>query len=74
MTALIQFVWRVLRQAMRLMLFVLLFLLATINSSPVEFHWFVDRSSQIPLNVLLLSSFLLGLFLAILSLKFRKSK
>ena len=74
MTALIQFVWRLLRQAMRVVLFILLFLLATINSSPVEFHWFVDRTSQIPLNVLLLSSFLLGLFLAIMSLKLRRSK
>jgi len=74
MTALIQFVWRIFRQFARIVIFLIIFLLATINSSTVEFHWFVNRSSQIPLNILLLSSFLIGLLIALMALRFKKIK
>jgi uncharacterized integral membrane protein len=74
MTALLQIVWRIFRQVARVAIFLLLFLLATINSESVPFHWFVDRTSVIPLNILLLSAFLCGLGIAIVALKFPKIK
>jgi uncharacterized integral membrane protein len=74
MIALLQVAWRVCLLVGRIVLFLLLFLIAITNTAVVDFHWFLDQSIQVPLNILLLAAFLSGLILALLALRFTKSK
>ena len=72
MIALLQVVWRLVLMVLRVILFLALFLIAITNTAIIEFHWFLDRSIQIPLNLLLLSAFLLGLIITALALNMFK--
>ena len=74
MVPLLQAIWRVLLMASRLVLFLVLFLIAISNTNSVEFHWFVDQSLTLPLNILLLVAFLLGLMIAAFVLFPRKRR
>jgi len=74
MIALLQVAWRVCLLVGRIVLFLLLFLIAITNTAVVDFHWFLDQSIQVPLNILLLGAFLCGLILALLALRLTKSK
>ena len=74
MTALFQVVWRITLLVGRIVLFLLLFLIAITNTNVIDFHWFIDRSIQVPLNILLLGAFLCGLILAVVALRLMKSK
>jgi len=67
MIALLQVVWRLVLMVLRVILFLALFLIAITNTAIIEFHWFLDRSIQIPLNLLLLGAFLLGLIITALA-------
>jgi uncharacterized integral membrane protein len=67
MIALLQVVWRPVLMVLRVLLFLALFMIAITNTAVIEFHWFIDRSIQIPLNLLLLGSFLLGLIITVLA-------
>jgi uncharacterized integral membrane protein len=67
MIALLQVVWRPVLMVLRVLLFMALFMIAITNTAVIEFHWFIDRSIQIPLNLLLLGSFLLGLIITVLA-------
>jgi len=67
MIALLQVVWRLVLKVLRVILFLALFLIAITNTAIIEFHWFLDRSVQIPLNLLLLGAFLLGLIITALA-------
>ncbi|MEI7427962.1 MAG: lipopolysaccharide assembly protein LapA domain-containing protein [Betaproteobacteria bacterium] len=67
MIALLQVVWRLVLMVLRVILFLALFLIAITNTAIIEFHWFLDRSVQIPLNLLLLGAFLLGLIITALA-------
>jgi uncharacterized integral membrane protein len=58
--------------ALRVILFIFLLLIAIINTNPVDFHWFIGQSFQIPLSFLLFGSFLLGLMVCVLVLSSRK--
>jgi uncharacterized integral membrane protein len=74
MIALLQVVWRLVLMVLRIILFLALFLIAITNTALIEFHWFLDRSIQIPLNLLLLSAFLLGLIITVLAFNMFKIK
>jgi uncharacterized integral membrane protein len=65
--ALVHTVWRFVLIVLRVVLFLALFLIAITNTAIIEFHWFLDRSVQIPLNLLLLGAFLLGLIITALA-------
>jgi uncharacterized integral membrane protein len=67
MIALLQVVWRLVLMLLRVVLFLALFMIAITNTAVIEFHWFLDRSIQIPLNFLLLGAFLLGLIITVLA-------
>jgi uncharacterized integral membrane protein len=67
MIALVHTVWRIVLIVLRVVLFLALFLIAITNTAIIEFHWFLDRSVQIPLNLLLLGAFLLGLIITALA-------
>ena len=67
MMALLQVVWRLVLMVLRVVLFLALFMIAITNTAVIEFHWFIDRSIQIPLNLLLLGAFLLGLIITALA-------
>ena len=67
MIVLLQVVWRLVLMVLRIILFLALFLIAITNTAIIEFHWFLDRSVQIPLNLLLLGAFLLGLIITALA-------
>ena len=67
MIALLQVVWRLVLMVLRVVLFLALFMIAITNTAVIEFHWFLDRSIQIPLNFLLLGAFLLGLIITALA-------
>ncbi len=67
MIALLQVVWRLVLMVLRVVLFLSLFMIAITNTAVIEFHWFIDRSIQIPLNLLLLGAFLLGLIITALA-------
>ena len=67
MIALLQVVWRLVLMVLRVVLFLALFMIAITNTAVIEFHWFLDRSIQIPLNFLLLGAFLLGLIITVLA-------
>lgn len=67
MIALLQVVWRPVLMVLRVLLFLALFMIAITNTAVIEFHWFLDRSIQIPLNFLLLGAFLLGLIITVLA-------
>jgi uncharacterized integral membrane protein len=67
MIALVHTVWRIVLIVLRVVLFLALFLIAITNTALIEFHWFLDRSVQIPLNLLLLGAFLLGLIITALA-------
>jgi uncharacterized integral membrane protein len=67
MIALVHTVWRIVLIVLRVVLFLALFLIAITNTALIEFHWFLDRSIQIPLNLLLLGAFLLGLIITALA-------
>ncbi len=67
MIALLQVVWRLVLMVLRVVLFLALFMIAITNTAVIEFHWFIDRSIQIPLNLLLLGAFLLGLIITALA-------
>lgn len=64
MTAIIKLLWRPFVLSSRVLFFVFFFLMALINSQTVEFHWFVGQSTQVPLIVIILGAFLLGILLA----------
>jgi hypothetical protein len=74
MIALLQVAWRICLLVGRIILFLLLFLIAITNTAVIDFHWFLDQSIQVPLNILLLGAFLCGLILAVLALRITKSK
>jgi len=74
MIALLQVAWRICLLVGRIVLFLLLFLIAITNTAVIDFHWFLDQSVQVPLNILLLGAFLCGLILAVLALQITKSK
>jgi uncharacterized integral membrane protein len=74
MIALVHTVWRIVLIVLRVVLFLALFLIAITNTALIEFHWFLDRSIQIPLNLLLLSAFLLGLIITVLAFNMFKIK
>ncbi len=74
MIALLQVAWRICLLVGRIVLFLLLFLIAITNTAVIDFHWFLDQSIQVPLNILLLGAFLCGLILALLALRLTKSK
>ena len=67
MIAIVHTVWGFVLIVLRVVLFLALFLIAITNTAVIEFHWFLDRSIQIPLNLLLLSAFLLGLIITALA-------
>jgi uncharacterized integral membrane protein len=64
MMPLLQIIWRMGFIAIRVILFLLLLTIAITNTNSVEFHWFINQSTQIPLNFLLLGAFLMGLLLS----------
>jgi len=64
MMQVLHLVWRFLLIASRVGFFVLFFMMALLNSHPVEFNWFVGQTLQVPLIIPLLGAFLLGLLLA----------
>jgi uncharacterized integral membrane protein len=74
MRALFPVFWRGFLLVLRLIIFILFFLIAITNHTLVEFHWFLERSVQVPLNVLLLGAFLTGLIIAVIALNILKSK
>jgi uncharacterized integral membrane protein len=74
MIALLQVAWRICLLVGRIVLFLLLFLIAITNTAVIDFHWFLDQSIQVPLNILLLGAFLCGLILAVVALRITKSK
>jgi uncharacterized integral membrane protein len=74
MVPLLQAIWQVFLMVVRIVLFLVLFLIAISNTNPVEFHWFVDQSLTLPLNILLLVGFLLGLLIATFVLFPRKRR
>jgi len=74
MIALLQVAWRICLLVGRIVLFLLMFLIAITNTAVIDFHWFLDQSIQVPLNILLLGAFLCGLILAVLALRITKSK
>jgi len=74
MIALLQVAWRICLLVGRIVLFLLLFLIAITNTAVIDFHWFLDQSIQVPLNILLLGAFLFGLILAVVALRITKSK
>ena len=72
MIALLQVVWRLVLMVLRVILFLALFLIAITNTAIIDFHWFLDRSIQIPLNLLLLGAFLLGVIITALAVNMFK--
>lgn len=70
MMALVLVIWRGLLLAARCAVFGFVFLIALTNTSAVEFHWFIERALSVPLNILLLGSFLAGVLLAVLVMRF----
>jgi uncharacterized integral membrane protein len=74
MMTLLKLIWRIGFNVIRVFLIILLFLIAITNTSVVEFHWFIDQSIQIPLNVLLLGAFLLGLVICAIVLLLTRRK
>jgi uncharacterized integral membrane protein len=74
MTALLQLVWRVGFIALRVVLFVILFMIAITNTDSVEFHWFVGQSVYLPLNFLIFGAFLIGILVCALALAFVRKK
>ncbi len=74
MNALFHVVWRISLLVGRIALFLLFFLIAITNMNVIDFHWFLDRSIQVPLNIVLLGAFLCGLIVAVLALRLMKSK
>jgi len=74
MVPLLQAIWQVFLIVVRIVLFLVLFLIAISNTNSVEFHWFVDQSLTLPLNILLLVGFLLGLLIATFVLFPRKRR
>ena len=58
MMQILHLVWRFLLIASRVGFFVLFFMMALLNSHPVEFNWFVGQSLQVPLIIPLLGAFL----------------
>ena len=74
MIALLQVAWRICLLVGRIIFFLILFLIAISNTVVIDFHWFLDQSIQVPLNILLLGAFLCGLILAVLALRITKSK
>jgi uncharacterized integral membrane protein len=74
MLPLFQALWRILLLVLRVVLFLILFLIAITNTTSVEFHWFINQSLSLPLNMLLFSAFLLGLMISAFVLFPRKRR
>jgi uncharacterized integral membrane protein len=64
MTALLKNIWRFLLIAGRIVIFISLFVIAATNSQSVTFNWFPGLSAEVPLILLLLVTFLLGILIA----------
>ena len=64
MTAILKTIWQLFLLAGRLIVFIAIFLVAATNTQTVSFNWFPGLSAQIPLILLLLITFLLGIGIA----------
>lgn len=59
---------KILTWAIRLIVFLLLFLFAVVNTEPVTLHFFLDQVWQAPLVIVLLITFAAGAIFGLLSL------
>ena len=64
MTTFLKNIWRFALIAGRVIIFISLFVIAATNSQQVTFNWFPGLSAQVPLILLLLGTFLLGILIA----------
>ncbi len=74
MTTLLKKIWRFVLIAGRVVVFLSLFVIAATNSQLVTFNWFPGLSAQVPLILLLLVTFLLGILIASIAFLARGKK
>lgn len=66
--------WQFLLIASRVLIFIILFVIAASNTQQVAFNWFPGQSLEIPLILLLLLTFLLGIGITSIAAWIRSKK